>query len=270
MNLYKASLLATVLTGAAACAPQTPHGIAYLRITERDGSCPTTAAYAESCPPSNPECAVTLLDNVEFRRAHATASFESGSRWLDGSLVVAAWQDPDGTIGRMYVDLGPDRGAGASLFPETPSLQQAIGYVEWQGGARKFEARKALATIDYVTLDKASTFNRYSVSVVPNTLYAHAAFDGVGPHGEALCRIIGMHAAYDRARKDPYDPSWLAPNPSVLFVDGEGPPSYEADLEPTAQLVLPAEAPSDPGGPPNIVHKQLPLPKISFGSGGCD
>jgi hypothetical protein len=262
------------------CGQATPKGIAFMRLTEQPGSCGVTM-------PVGP-MGVDQLPPLPSRSVHGVASFEGGSRWASGDLVAIAWQDPDGTIGRIQVDIGPERGFGVSDFPTSapnPHPQQAFGYVEWKDGQRKFTATQVFGILNYQpdTSGDTSVLPDLGGTPDPNphrppaAFFSHIAIDGVGPQGEAQCRILGLHAAtHDRVGD--YDPSWLLPNPTMLFVDGAA-ATYADDKAPSVHLVKPSAATPDPGGEaPKLTGTSTSyLPGASTGhtggddgSGSCD
>ncbi len=240
-------------------------GVAYLRIAAMDGPCTATqpiSGVPRLCPIDNLRCAVDKMLDLPFTRAQATVAFEAASQWPGGNLVAVAWQGADGSIGRLQIDLGPNRGYGLSHFPypspAVPSgqtfggmapppdgVQQAIGYVEWQGSERRFAATSVTSGL----INYGGLFVAGSVMPDPRAMYVHVAFDGVGPNGEAKCRVIGMHVSGDYDRFNAYDPSWLEPDPGILLGnDRVWPPSFAGDKAPTVATLAPAAAPADPGG----------------------
>ena len=241
----------------AACSAK-PQGVAYLRITSMEGHCPATQPVGP-CTIDNSHCDVEHMTDLPFDRAQATAAFEASARWADGNLIALGFQTSDGAIGKLQVDLGPNRGYGLSDFPyptqvpgyveTTPpppeGVQQGIGYVEWKDGQRVFAATSVTSgVINYGAIDPTE-----ATTLDANTTYIHVAFDGVEADGLAACRVVGAHVVRNYDRFNAYDPSWLDPDPSAIMYQGEtSPPTFDGDTAPTANLVDPGSAPADPGG----------------------
>ncbi len=255
-------------------------GVGYLHVTELPGACPVTQPLIDwpmACPDDNRKCAVTALTTLPFERQRAASAFQGGSRWPGGNLIASGWQTADGTIGRMQVDLGPTRGYGPSVFPWTDpegrEVQQSIGYNEWKDGQRRFAATKVVSGLLEFYQDDSLGVHR-GRDTHEQHLFALIAFDGVGPAGEAQCRIVGLHAMRDYDRFLPYDPTWLAPDPTGHLVNGAA-PTFAAETAPTANLIEPAGAPADPGGEmPFIDSGSNFVPqgyyRTGAASGGCD
>jgi hypothetical protein len=248
----------SLLLVVAACT-KTPPGVAYLRITSMPGPCPATQPVGP-CTIENSHCDVEHMTALPFDRAQATVAFEPSPRWTGGNLIALGFQTSAGAIGRLQVDVGPNRGYGLSDFPfpspvagapgeATPpppeGVQQGIGYVEWKDGRRIFAATSVTSgVINYGGINPTEVS-----SLDPNTTYIHVAFDGIDADGLAACRIVGAHVMRDYDRFNTYDPSWLDPDPTaILYQDQAGPPSFAGDAAPTAMLVDPGAAPPDPGG----------------------
>jgi len=242
-------------------------GIAFLHITDLD----------EPCPAVNADGTAKLDEFVflPFRRAHATSAYHGGSEWSGGNVIAMAWRDDDGTIGRLAFDIGPDRGYGITDWIPPPAgsttslYQETVGFVEWNGTERRFAALRANGVVNYQrddppgSHDSDDTFDQ-------GEFYAHLAFDGVGPAGEPLCRILGVHATPDRERVDAYDPTWLEPSATMMFSTVRE-PTFSAERPPTDKAIAPDLAGPDPGGEPPDMHvRQLETRPGNGGTGGCD
>lgn len=266
------SVFVVVFAVLSACGPSGPNGIAFVRISELNGACPVERTGTGS-PPKFP-------DDLEFRRSHATMGVRGDSIFTGGNVITTAWKEPGGRITRMYIDVGPDRGYGATVSPST-SWTQAVGYVEWLDGVRVFSATRADGTITYEasTVDESGgAFKDFSgpppPGKAPGALFAHHWFTGVDDLGNTMCRLIALHADATQLREEPYDPSWLAANPTVLIVEGQAPkaPTFDGDQAPSASLVSPDKAPKDPGSaPPRLDFKGGTLNEgVGGGGNACD
>jgi hypothetical protein len=239
-------------------------GIAFLHVTALD----------EACPPPEYEGHVDLdaLAQLPYERAHAVAAYQGGSAWDGGDVIAIAWRDDDGTISRLFFDVGPARGFGISTPMPTDTLiwPESTGFVQWNGDERRFAAVSANGVFNYGKTGNPHDF-RPGDTYEPGELYAHLAFDGIGPAGEPRCMVLGVHATPDRERVDPYDPSWLTPTPGVMFT-GNSQPTFVGDVPPGDAPVAPALAGPDPGGPPPALEVHLPTTAVNGGdgSGGCD
>ncbi len=250
--MLRAVTLTVLLCG---CGPAAgPKGIAFVRVSELAGACPITFQPSST----NPDFPVDL----EFRRTHATSAFRGGSHFPGGNLIVTAWSDPDGKVSRLYVDVGADRGYGATVSP-SPSWSQAFGYVEWKDGQRVFAAAH---TDGYLTYAQSEVDERGVLKLrpppgkPPGALFAQVAFDGLDAAGAVACRVLALHADATQPREEPYDPSWFAANPSALIIEGPTPaqPTFADDTAPSTNPVLPDDAAADPGPA---------APRLDFGGG---
>jgi hypothetical protein len=245
----------------AGCTAEVPSGIAYIRLTESTGACGIVDA-ADASPERTTEF-IAQLTELPYRRVHATAAFQGSGLWSDGHNIAMPWRDEDGTISRFFVDIGPNRGYGVSILPNTSSLvfEQAAGLVQWQGTERRFAGLEARGYVAYGKGD----------DLQPSTLFGIVAFDGVGPANEPLCRVVAVHATTTHERFEDYDPTWLAPDPSVMIVDRER-PTLADDAAPGDHRVAPANAAADPGGVPPLLEQHAPFIFSNGASGGgaCD
>jgi hypothetical protein len=274
-----ASLLVAACGGTNA--PSGPQGVAYVHLSSFDAPCTATQPLHDiptGCPSTNQRCAVDVMDDLPFTRAQATYAVEGASQFEGGNLLALAWQNADQSISRMQMDVGPNRGYGLTHFPyPAPSVvasgeafnglvappegvQEAIGYVEWKDGVRVFGGTSVTSAI----LNYGALFT----DVVginglpdPNSLFIHVAFDGVGPAGEKKCRVLGLHGLRDYERFNPFDPSWLDPNPTMMLGNdlSKWPPTFSGDAPPTSNLLAVGAAP-DPGGPaPDLPRSSDPF-----------
>jgi len=246
--------LACVVCVLSACAgDDAPNGIAFVRIVTMAGEC----GVADPDPLATDADDLLSLRFLPYERARAAASYQRGPAW-DGHLITLGWPDGTNGVSRMFVELSPTRGYGLSQMPDTNL--QAVGLVQWSGTERTFAGRAARGLITY---DKE----------LGDEMQALIAFDGVGANGESQCRVVGVHSNRDRERFEPYDPTWLAPNPSVMITVNTQPPSLAGDVAPTRNLIVPSEAPPDEWPqPPEITGSATTLVNSSnFGGGGfCD
>jgi len=256
---------ACVVTVLAGCTTEMPAGIAYIRLTEMDGTCGINEPGGADA--SDADKFMAQFEDLPYRRVHATAAFRGGGTFDGGHAITIPWQDEDGTISRLFIAVGPNRGYGATMLPNTSSLiyEQSTGLVEWQGGERRFAAKSAIGYLAY-TMSNDNEDDRG-----PGHLYTMLAFDGVGPAGQARCRIAGVHATTSHDRFENYDPAWLEFDPSAMIVD-RSVPTHAGDTAPSANLVAPEEAASDPGSPPPQLGPNSPpvLSNGASGGGACD
>ena len=254
-----------------ACVAQPEVGVAYVRLTESTGTCGISVPTDQSDPMAVDKM-IRDLTSAEFRGIHAQAAFEGGSQWEGGNLIAIPWIDPDGTIGRFFVDVGPDRGYGITIFSSTasvlgPEYEEATGLVQWNGTTRVFAGQAAHGVINY-TQDAAHK---------PRELFALLAFDGIGPAGEPLCRMVGLHGNRSHDRFERYDPSWMAAAPSLLITacmaaSCPAAPTFSDEHAPNSDLVDPVGAGADPEGAPPSVEQRAPYYLSNGGSaeGACD
>jgi hypothetical protein len=258
---------------AAGCGPGAPQGIGYLRVSELDGACDIPEDPFHAHYP-------VLPTNLDYRRVHATTSFNGDSRWPGGAAIATGWQDADGKVGLVRVDVAPDRGYGPSLSP-VGTFHQAVGYEEWKDGQRVFAATSFVGIVNYVPAPregKSLLGSEPPPGFAPGALFLHVALTGVDAAGKPSCRIIGLHAAPDHARTERYDPSWLKPRPSMLIVESgvqdvaAAPPTFSDEAPPSTALVSPAAAPADPvtTAPRLETHAGLPSDASGDGSDSCD
>jgi len=249
----------------AGCQEEDGGGIAFLHIGELDGPCP---AYSQNV--------IDRLEVLPFRRAHAIAAYQGGSAWDGGNLIAIAWQDADGTVGRLYYDIGPDRGYGITApAPAFDAMgpreyQETTGLVQWNGDVRTFGALRSFGIVNYRTdaPPGAATDELHG----HGEFFAQMAYEGGDDDGDVVCRVIGVHAHPTRDRVDPYDPSWLAPNPGVMMSVTVA-PTFAGDTAPSTDLVAPALAGADPGGPAPRMYIRNPETDqggSGDGTGGCD
>jgi hypothetical protein len=271
--LHRSSSLRALVAAAALASGcgQGKTGIAYLRSTALDGPCPITQPTHNFPSTCVGVCGVDDLVSLPYTRAHGVAAFEGGSQWSGGDLVAVAWSEEDGSVHRLYFDFGPKRGYGVSAT--TQAEDQGVGYVIWNEGQRTFGATKVLGALDLQSSAATDSFGRSTNTgvAVASALLTHIAFEGQDASGATQCRVVGLHAANDHERTEPYDPSWLVPNPTALIVAGKA-PSFTGDVAPSNALVAPAAAPRDPGGAaPTMTFKQsTSLSGGAEADDGCD
>lgn len=261
------ALLFAAACGSSGSSGSGPQGVVYARIAASDGPCTATQpleGVPGFCPSSNLRCSVDQMDDLPFARARGTLAVEAASRFAGGNLLAMAWQNADGSVARFQMDVGPNRAYGLTHFPypnpavmggsyggdpaPPEGVQEAIGYVEWKDGQRVFGATSVTSAI----LNYGGLFTAVSGTSGgpdPSVMFMHVAFDGVGPAGEAKCRVVGVHALRDYERFTDYDPAWLEPDPSIMLGDDHAwPPSFSGDTPPSMNIVAPGEAADDPGG----------------------
>lgn len=249
-----------------ACGPTTSSGVGFLRVAELSGACPVT--FETSGDPVIP-----LPD--EYKRVHANVAFQKSARWPGGSLVVTSWKEADGTVKRLYVEVDPARGYGASKTP-SPVWNQGIGYIEWKDGARVFGATHADGFILNDRTEKSEhivTGLKAPPGLPPGVFFAQLAVSATDQSGATICKLVALHAEPDEPRELAYDPQWMKPNPSVMIIDGTSPsaPTFADDLAPGNNVVPAASAPLDPAGTPPRMNVGLAnLDHREGVSSGCD
>jgi hypothetical protein len=189
--------------------------------------------------------------------------------YAGGHFVAIGYQDEDGRLGVLQMDLPPERGYGISRLPDA-NTTQAIGFAEWQGGAKQFVGERVAGYINYFGADAGG-------GTLPGTLYVLTAFEGKDASNADVCRIVAVHASAERERVNAFDPTWFARRRGLLITaenETFTPPTLDAaDLQPpSGNKVAPADAPPDPGqpAPPMTVHRPNAFASGGGGSSPCD
>jgi hypothetical protein len=247
---------ALVTMFASGCAPT---GASFMHAIELPGTCESYISQRQDGG-ALPRYDFTPLDTMQFTRIHAATAFEGGSQWSGGNVIAAGWRDADGTVWRLQIDIGPERGYGITYVEDSATLQQGIGLVAWRNGTRVFTTQRVFGAMNYIADHRNA----------PQSLFGRFAFNGTDANGQPVCRVLGVHAAPDVERTDPYDPTWLRPEPSILFRGTA--PSYTSDAPPSDHVAAAGEAGADPGG--TAPHMTYESPNTLLNSedfsGGCD